>query len=162
MVCNSFNWKYIFETVKNTNFFPTESLRRYPPIPTQIRLTTEDYKVEGTNHILPKGLQIMVPTYSIQNDEKYFPDPEKFDPERFTPENIKARHPYAFIPFGEGPRICIGMRFAKVQVKVGLVSLLTHFKFTVNEKTQFPIRYEPKNPNIAVLGGIWLDAEKIK
>lgn len=139
----------------------SESLRRYPPISFLIRTANEDYKIEGTPYTLEKGTQVFLPTYSYQNDGNIYPNPDKYDPDRFSPENCKNRHPYAFLPFGDGPRMCIGMRFAQVQTKVALASLLTHFKFTLNEKTKLPIRFDPKNPNVAVNGGIWLDIEVI-
>lgn len=51
---------------------------------------------------------IKIPTHAIHHDPEIYPDPYRFDPERFNDENIKSRHTYAFLPFGEGPRVCIG------------------------------------------------------
>lgn len=121
----------------------------------------ENYKVEGTDVVIEKGTQVFIPTLGYHNDENIFPDPEKFDPDRFSPENSRGRHPYAFLPFGEGPRNCIGMRFALVQVKVGLASLLSKFSVTFNEKTQYPIRLDPKNPNVGALHGVWLNVHEL-
>ena len=57
-------------------------------------------------------------------DERHWPDPERFDPERFTKAAKAARHPMAFIPFSGGPRMCLGLRFALVEIKVRLTSFL--------------------------------------
>ncbi len=54
----------------------------------------------------------------IMKDEKYFNNPEKFDPDNFSPEKKSERNPYAFLAFGQGPRNCIGMRFALLQVQI--------------------------------------------
>lgn len=74
------------------------------------RVCKKEYKVPGTDLVLDAGTSIIVPFKSIQNDPEHFPDPDKYDPDRFLPENKAKRHPLAFMPFGEGPRICLGKR----------------------------------------------------
>lgn len=97
----------------------------------------------------------------VHYDEEYFPEPEKFDPERFSEENKHSRHQYSHIPFGEGPRICIGLRFGIMQSKVGLAYLLKNYRFTVNKKTQEPLKMSAKSFVLAAEGDIWLNAERI-
>lgn len=87
-----------------------ETLRKFPPIPNTARKCTKDYKIPDTNLVIPKGTTIEIPIYSVHRDPEYYPEPDMFDPERFTDENEKARNPMSFIPFGEGPRNCIGLR----------------------------------------------------
>lgn len=86
-----------------------ESLRKYPPLPFLDRICVEDYKIPDSEVVIEKGTQIFIPLYNgLHYDEKYFSNPTKFDPERFTEESIKTRHPFSLLPFGEGPRSCLG------------------------------------------------------
>jgi len=88
-----------------------ETLRKYPPAGTQIRICTKNYVIPGTDVQIDKGTPITIPSYSLQMDPKYFPDPENFDPERFNEENALHKYQYLHMPFGEGPRKCIGIFF---------------------------------------------------
>lgn len=72
------------------------------------RECTEDYSVPNTDYVIKKGVEVIVSTLAMQHDPEHYPDPEKFDPERFSEEQKANRHPYTFLPFGEGPRVCIG------------------------------------------------------
>lgn len=67
-----------------------------------------DYKVPTTDLVIPAGTCIYISLSGLQNDPKYFPDPEKFDPYRFSDERKEEITPFTYMPFGEGPRICIG------------------------------------------------------
>jgi len=90
----------------------TETLRKYPILPFLDRMCFSDYELpspSGNGTItLPAGTGIIVSVLGIQYDPQYFPEPEIFDPERFTEENKRSRPKYAYIPFGEGLRMCIG------------------------------------------------------
>lgn len=72
------------------------------------RICTKDYVVPDTNITLKKNDSVIIPIKALHWDPEMYPDPHVFDPERFSEENKKKRHPFSFIPFGEGPRICIG------------------------------------------------------
>jgi cytochrome P450 family 6 len=85
-----------------------ETLRKYPPLPTLHRECTKRYEIPETNVVLEKGIQVVIPTLGIHYDPQYFPKPEVFDPERFSEEEKNKRHHYTYLPFGEGPRACIG------------------------------------------------------
>lgn len=82
----------------------------YTPGFTLFRKASEDYKVANSNIIIRKDIKVWIPTLAFHYDEKFWPNPTKFDPTRFTQEEIAKRHNFAFFPFGEGPRNCIGMR----------------------------------------------------
>ncbi|CAH1794292.1 unnamed protein product [Owenia fusiformis] len=102
-----------------------ESLRLFPSVPMFARTITEDIEIDGK--IVPKDTTAVIVTSALHRDPKYFPDPEKFDPERFTPENANGRHPYAYVPFSAGMRNCIGQKFAMMEEKVILSSLLRNY-----------------------------------
>ncbi|KAA0709318.1 Cytochrome P450 4V2 [Triplophysa tibetana] len=103
-----------------------ESLRIFPAVPLFAR------SLCGTCHIngfkVPEGVNAVIIPYALHRDPRYFPEPEEFRPERFLPENSKGRHPYAYIPFSAGPRNCIGQRFALMEEKVVLATILRHFE----------------------------------
>ncbi|XP_034474902.1 probable cytochrome P450 4ac1 isoform X1 [Drosophila innubila] len=103
-----------------------ETLRLYPPVPFFGRDCTEQSVVNGL--ILPKDTQINIHVFDIMRDPRHFPNPTEFNPERFLPENTVNRHPFAFIPFSAGQRNCIGQKFAILEMKVLLVSILRNFK----------------------------------
>nr|CAD7424993.1 unnamed protein product [Timema monikensis] len=133
-----------------------ETLRKYPPVPNLDRQCTKKFTFAGTNHVIEKGIRLIIPVYALHHDPKYFPDPEQFNPDRFTEEAKRTRHNYSYLPFGEGPRICIGMRFGLMQTKVGLVSLLSKYKFSPCEKTSIPMVFNPKSSIPNPMNGIWL------
>lgn len=85
-----------------------EAMRLYPPLTTLGRICTKDYQLRDTNITIEKGTPIVISTLALGRDPEYFPDPERFDPERFSSEEKAKRHSYVHIPFGEGPRNCIG------------------------------------------------------
>jgi cytochrome P450 len=86
----------------------TETLRKYPPVPLLTRECTKKYTIPGTNVTVEEGMSVVIPVVGIHKDPKYYPDPERFDPSRFSDEVKRKRHHFAYLPFGEGPRICIG------------------------------------------------------
>ena len=88
-----------------------ESLRIHPPIPVIIRLCTKPFELplsNGRTFTVEVGTPVVTPVLAIHNDPAYFPNPTQFDPDRFTEESKAKRPKYVHIPFGEGPRICLG------------------------------------------------------
>ncbi|XP_055378933.1 probable cytochrome P450 6a20 [Condylostylus longicornis] len=136
-----------------------ETLRKYPPVAINLREVTSDYLVTETNDIIEKGQRVIISVYGLHYDEEYYPDPEKFDPDRFLPENIAKRPQFTYLPFGEGPRHCIGKRFGLLQTYIGLASILRSFKITFSDKTVSRISYAPKAFILAPSEPILLNVE---
>lgn len=72
------------------------------------RQSQADYRIPNDGLILPKNTHVTIPVIGIHHDPEFYPSPEVFDPDRFTDENKNARQSCTYLPFGEGPRICIG------------------------------------------------------
>lgn len=81
----------------------------HSPVGMFSRLCVKTYKIPGSSLVLQPGDNLIIPIYAIHNDEKNYPVPSKFDPERFSEENKSKIKPYTYLPFGLGPRYCIGM-----------------------------------------------------
>ncbi|XP_039501932.1 probable cytochrome P450 6a14 [Drosophila santomea] len=139
----------------------SETLRKHPILPQLLRETNESYKVPNTEFIIEKGTTLLIPVHSIHHDQDLYPQPELFDPSRFETDNSKSRHPFAYLPFGDGPRNCIGLRFGKMQAKIGIVSLLQRFKFGVSELTEIPLILDTRSPTLSAKNGIHLKVERI-
>ncbi|XP_058453557.1 cytochrome P450 6A1-like [Malaya genurostris] len=153
-----------YEAIQDMHYIDqciNESLRKYPPVTILTRKVSKAYKVPGTNHILEQGSTMIVPVYGIHHDAEYYPDPERYDPDRFSPAQFSQRNPYCFLPFGEGPRNCIGMRFGLMQARVGLAYLLKDFRFTLSGKTSVPLKIIPNSPVLTSEGGLWLNVQKL-
>lgn len=89
-----------------------ETLRKYPAAAFLGRKCTKDYKVEGTEVALEKGCKVFIPVMGLHHDPEYFPEPDRFDPERFSEEHKRTIKQFTYLPFGEGPRNCIGGNWA--------------------------------------------------
>uniref|UniRef100_A0A8D0CDS3 Cytochrome P450 4V2 n=1 Tax=Scleropages formosus TaxID=113540 RepID=A0A8D0CDS3_SCLFO len=111
-----------------------ESLRLFPSVPLFARQLCEDCHINGFK--VPKGVNAIIIPYALHRDPRYFPDPEAFCPERFLPQNSAGRPPYAFIPFSAGLRNCIGQRYAMMEEKVILASILRHFHIEACQKRE--------------------------
>ena len=85
-----------------------ETLRLHAPAPINTRICTEAYQFPGSSLVVRPGDLVVYSISAIHKDEKYFPDPLKFDPDRFSKENTARMNPYAYMPFGSGPRMCLG------------------------------------------------------
>ncbi|KAH8354947.1 hypothetical protein KR093_002666, partial [Drosophila rubida] len=110
---------------------------------------------------LPTGTPVYISTIAIQRDERYWPEPEKFDPERFAAENRHSLNQDAYMPFGIGPRNCIGMRLGLLQTKLGLVHLLRNHRVRACEKTKKTIEFAAMAAVLIPKDEVFLKLERV-
>jgi cytochrome P450 len=117
-----------FEQLIVTQQVYNEALRLYPTAPMIGRDILDDVEIEGVR--IPAGTVGIIPIYTIHRHRQYWDDPDLFDPDRFSPENSAGRPRYQFLPFGAGPRICMGAAFATLGSTIMLASFVraAHFE----------------------------------
>lgn len=125
-----------------------ETLRIYPPAPFLIRECTKTYRIPActSNLVIEKGTPVIISNFGLHRDSDIFENPLEFRPERFLKSSNgegKANGLF-YLPFGDGPRICIGMRFGKMSAKLGLMILLAKFRFEFVEAPQGELKFSPK------------------
>ncbi|XP_031619263.1 cytochrome P450 6A1-like [Contarinia nasturtii] len=139
-----------------------ETLRKYPISATVNRIAKNDYCVAGTDQVIERNTWIKVPVFGIHHDPEYYPNPEKFDPHRFDSEEVKKRHSMAYLPFGEGPRGCIGARIALMQIYTALVTLLHNFEFLISSDSVDSITFHPKQALLSPKEKVYLKLRPLK
>jgi cytochrome P450 family 9 len=153
------------QKMKYMDNFVTEVLRKWPPAFLSERICNKDCTVEIENgkQVTIKNKQIvLMPIIGFHHDPAFFPNPDKFDPDRFNEDNKDKQNMNAFMPFGLGPRNCIGSRFALMEFKTVLYYMLLNFKINVCEKTQIPLKYLKSMTVVKAEKDIWIELEKLK
>nr|AUX14924.1 cytochrome p450 CYP5A3 [Kryptolebias marmoratus] len=125
------------QELKYLDMVLSETLRLYPPGFRFVREVEHDCVVNG--QFLPKGVTLEVPAGFLHHDPEFWPEPEKFIPERFTPEAKAKRHPFVYLPFGAGPRNCVGMRLAQLEIRMALAHLFSRFNIVSCSETKVPL-----------------------
>ncbi|XP_055855872.1 cytochrome P450 6a9-like [Episyrphus balteatus] len=139
-----------------------ESIRMHPIVPSLQRVAAADYQVNNDpKYKIEKGSMVFIPVEAIHYDPEIYPNPSKFDPERFSSEEKSKRDTVAFLPFGEGPRNCVGLSFGKMQAKIGLAFLIKNFKFSCCEETPEKLRIHTEHILWVTDHGIPLKVEKV-
>lgn len=130
----------------------------HPPLALIPRECTKDWKVPDSDVVIKQGTHVFLPIYGLHHDPKYFPEPEVFNPDRFEASNLadKTLITMPYLPFGDGPRACIGIRLGIMQVKVGLILLLRSYKFELSGNTIKSLEYVVNSQILAPVGGIEL------
>lgn len=119
-----------------------ETLRRYPPLPIIPRTAQTDFEFGG--YQIPAGTMVVISPIHTHHMEEWWPDPFKFDPERFSPERKEdEKHTHSWVPFGGGPHLCLGFRFAETQIRLIMHQLLLRYRWTVPEDYQMPVQQAP-------------------
>ncbi|XP_011168514.1 cytochrome P450 9e2-like [Solenopsis invicta] len=156
------NGKPTYESINRMKYLDAvvnETLRLYPVSPFTDRVCVKETELppatpDGKPIMLKPGDGIMLPGFSLQRDPKYFPHPDKFDPERFL--NGLNVDNSVYMPFGIGPRMCIGNRFAIMEAKVMLFYLLWHCDLEPDVKTSIPVVLKKRSPFLTADKGFWL------
>ena len=105
----------------------SEVLRLCGPAFVLLRECAEDTVYKGVR--FPKGIDVNIPSYVLHRDPEVWENPLEFNPDNFSPEAKQKRDPFSFLPFGTGPRQCMGMRLALLEIKQGLLTIMQRFKF---------------------------------
>jgi cytochrome P450 len=107
-----------------------ESMRLYPPVEILARRSMVATEVGGVP--VPRDTLLFMSPYTVHHSASVFPDPERFDPDRFLPEREAARPRCAYVPFGAGPRVCVGNHFALLEGPIVLATLMRHATFEID------------------------------
>lgn len=177
--------KLTFEAINDMQYLDlclNETLRKHSAASNLQRVSIEDYRIPNSNIELKKGQSVWIPIHAIHHDETVYPNPEIFDPERFRLEEVAKRHPFAFLPFGEGPRQCIAQRygvslrllpkkmktflfyrFGVMEMKIALAKLLTNFQFTLDHsQTSTPLKISATRNLLTPGEKIYLNIRKLE
>ncbi|XP_013140124.1 PREDICTED: cytochrome P450 6B2-like [Papilio polytes] len=126
-----------------------EAMRMYPSVAYIVRMcTSPKYTIPEIGVTINEGVKVMIPIQAMHNDVSYFEEPEKFNPERFNLGRKQFKD--VFLPFGEGPRACVGERLGQMQSMAGLAAVLQ--KFTV-EPAKCSVRDPKPEPTAIVAEG---------
>jgi cytochrome P450 len=119
-----------------------ETLRRYPPLPVIPRVATDDFEFAG--YRIRKNTMVVASPIHTHHMPEWWDEPYRFDPERFTPERAEdQRHTHSWVPFGGGAHLCLGMRFAEVQIKAIMHQLVQRYRWTVPNGYVMPVQQAP-------------------
>ncbi|CAH1369189.1 unnamed protein product [Tenebrio molitor] len=138
-----------------------EVLRKYPVVPFLERKCNNNYKIPETDVVIERGTPVFISVLGLHYDPQYFPNPEVFDPERFSKNNEDQIEKFVYLPFGDGPRNCIGARFGIVSAKLGLAYIISNFIVDICEDTQDKIKFNPNGLVLSSIKGISLKLRKI-
>ncbi|XP_026479926.1 cytochrome P450 6k1-like [Ctenocephalides felis] len=135
-----------------------EAMRLHPTVARLDRSVTAPYELDpSTGLILQPGDIVSINVIGMHFDERHFPEPNRYDPERFSPEEKAKRSPYVYLPFGAGPRNCIGARFAMLSIRLALSEILRVYEFKVGDKTEIPMKLSTRSLLHKAANGVWVD-----
>uniref|UniRef100_A0A1B6H802 Cytochrome P450 n=1 Tax=Homalodisca liturata TaxID=320908 RepID=A0A1B6H802_9HEMI len=150
--------KITYESLKQMTYLDLivqETNRRYSLGAFLRRVCTTPYTIPDSGIVIEKGTKVLIPLLAIHNDPVNYPEPEKFIPERFEGNHHRSNGG-TFLPFGDGPRICIAMRFVIFEVKACLATVMSKYTISLDPRTQVPPHFDPKSFSLTPQGGIWV------
>ncbi|XP_072761865.1 cytochrome P450 6a2-like [Anoplolepis gracilipes] len=161
-VLDKYDGAITYEGLKEMTYMDqviNESLRLQPVLPSMIKSCTEEFELRGSDGLVCRvqpETEILIPVQGLHKDSRYWKNPEVFDPERFSPDRKHSIEKFAFLPFSEGPRACVGMRMALLLMKVGFAAILRKYNLELSSKTQIPLKLIPESVLPAAKGGVWV------
>lgn len=161
------NGEVTYEAINSMKYLDAvinEALRMYPVIVSTDRVCVKPFELPPAlpnlkPHMVQEGEYLWIPVYGIQHDPEIFPDPEKFDPERFYDDPKQILNSGAFLSFGQGPRMCIGNRFAILEAKTLLFHVFANCDLKPCSKTVMPMRLSKNGFAMTADGGFWFDVQ---
>ncbi|KAL6430830.1 hypothetical protein ACFW04_006979 [Cataglyphis niger] len=161
-VLNKYDGVITYDALKDMTYMDqviSETQRIVPIVGILSKNCTEDTELKGSDGLtchIERGMQILIPVQGLQEDFRYWECPEVFDPERFGPDRKHSIVKFTYLPFGEGPRMCVGMRMAQLQMKACLATLLKKYSLELSPKTRVPLKMVASNFISAAEGGLWV------
>ncbi|XP_046966596.1 cytochrome P450 6B6-like [Vanessa cardui] len=150
-VLERYDNKLSYDAIKEMHYLEwtfKEAMRIFPSLGFLIRESAKKYTFEDINLTIDEGVRVIIPIQAMQNDPKYFDNPTEFRPERFDPSNFNIENKYVYLPFGVGPRACIGERLGLMQSLAGLAAVLSRFTVRPAPST---IRHPIVNPTSGIV-----------
>lgn len=151
--------------IKYLDMVVKEVLRIHSPAVLIDRLCSKKFHLTDDDKVnvhIEEGDHVWIPIYCFHHNPKYWKNPEKFDPERFSDENRKNIEQGHYVPFGMGPRACIGGRFALMEVKLIIYYMLSQFTFSTTSKTEIPMKIKSSPFGLSPLNGLLLSLKRRK
>jgi len=122
------NFRHVRQLTYTRSIFK-ETMRLYPPITFIPRVAAQETRIMGRR--IKRGAMVMIAPWAIHRHHDFWENPDVFDPDRFSPQREKEIEPYTYMPFGLGPRVCVGANFATIEATLILAALLNRFDFSL-------------------------------
>ncbi|KAJ8668015.1 hypothetical protein QAD02_009678 [Eretmocerus hayati] len=169
-VLEKYDNKLTYDAIKNMDYLEKvmlESLRLNPGLTEFTKICTQEVKLNGSDGLTCKlrpGDIVVVSAVGMHLDEEFWDRPDIFQPDRFDETDVTndERHKFAFLPFGEGPRKCVGIRLATMMVKSVMAVLLRSFKMVTSPRTRLPLKMNPNSFSWVADGGLWVRFELLQ
>ncbi|CAK9821353.1 Cytochrome P450 9e2 [Anthophora retusa] len=163
-ICERIDGEITYEKLLDSKYLDAvidETLRMYPVIPFIDRQCSKRFELPAAMpgmkpYIVNEGDLLWIPIYAVQRDPKYFEKPDSFEPDRFLRKSSGSFDHAAYFPFGVGPRICIGSRFALIQAKLVLFHILARCELKVSWRTRVPMELKKTGVFLNSANGFWL------
>ncbi|CAK1577960.1 unnamed protein product [Parnassius mnemosyne] len=153
-VLSKYDGKLCYDAIKEMKYLDCafrEGMRMFPSLGFLIRESAQKYTFPEINLPIDEGVIVIIPLQAMHNDPQYFENPNQFSPERFLPENVNSKIKHVYLPFGDGPRACIGERLGLMQSLAGLAAILSRYSV---EPALDTLRYPVVNPTSNIVQSI--------